>query len=101
MAGAPTGNKNGAKGKQWLDSIRRAISRKANGDLNHGLDQLADKLVAAALAGDQWALMEIGNRFDGKPAQVIAGDPDAPLAFTEIGIRPVEPTSGGSTGQGG
>lgn len=81
MAGAPVGNQNAAKGTLWNDAIRRAVSRKAEGNLNHGLDTLADKLVSAAEKGDQWALIEIGNRFDGRPAQavIVAGDDENPL----------------------
>lgn len=80
--GAPVGNQNGAKGRLWLDAIRRALARKAEGDLSSGIDKLAEKLVAAAESGDQWALLEIGNRLDGKPAQslTVAGDAENPLA---------------------
>jgi hypothetical protein len=40
---------------------------EANGELEAGLDKLADRVVALALSGDKWALEEIGNRLDGKP----------------------------------
>jgi len=74
---APFGNQNGLKGRIWAEALRRAISRKANGDLNHGLDSLADKLVQSALDGEQWAILELGNRLDGKPAQAVSiEDPD-------------------------
>lgn len=91
--GAPVGNKNAAKAKLWAEAIKRALSNSApDGTVTAGLDRLASKLVAAADAGDQWALIEIGNRLDGKPAQVIAGDEEAPLVFKEILIRAVDAT---------
>jgi hypothetical protein len=77
MAGAPLGNKNGAKGRLWADAIKRAVARKYDGNLSHGLDTLAEKLIEAVVAGDLPALKEFGDRLDGKPAQAIVGDADA------------------------
>lgn len=71
--GGQPGNQNAKKAKIWADAVKRAIARKANGDLSSGLDKLADKLVEAADAGEQWAVLELGNRLDGKPAQAIIG----------------------------
>jgi hypothetical protein len=70
----------------------RALARKS-GSVEQGLDAAADKLAALAIdQGDKWALEEIGDRVDGKPAQVIAGDPDEPLrSINEILIRGVDP----------
>lgn len=60
---APVGNTNRTKGKAWFDALRKeCVQRKA-------LDLIAKKVVDAALAGEQWAITEIGNRMDGKPAQ--------------------------------
>lgn len=83
MAGAPEGNTNAAKGRLWHEAIRRAIARKAAGNLNNGLDNLADKLVSAADSGEQWAILEIGNRLDGKPAQAVmlGSDAENPVTF--------------------
>ena len=42
---------------------------------------MADKVVkAAADDGDQWAIMEIANRCDGRPAQSVSvsGEEDGP-----------------------
>jgi len=36
-------------------------------------------LIAKALEGDIAAIKEIGDRLEGKPAQVISGDADNPL----------------------
>ena len=45
------------------------------------MDELAEKLLAAAEAGEGWALKELGDRIEGKPAQgiTLSGDEDAPL----------------------
>lgn len=74
---APLGNQNGKKGRLWEESLKRALARKANGDLNSGLDNVADKVISAAMAGDQWAVLELGNRLDGKPSQTLEATVDA------------------------
>jgi hypothetical protein len=78
--GAPVGNQNAKKGKAWAEAIRRAIREKYDGeDYESKLAQLAKKLVDAADGGDLMALKEIGDRHDGKPAQVLGSDPENPL----------------------
>lgn len=79
MAGAPVGNQNARNAKRWQSAITRALAKISDGQgVEAGLDKLADKLVLAASNGEQWALKEVGERLDGKPAQVIAGDADLP-----------------------
>lgn len=81
-AGAPIGNKNAAKAKRWEGALARALARAAEGQgVEAGLDRVADQVVAAALAGEKEAWQEIGNRFDGKPAQsvTVGGDDENPL----------------------
>lgn len=68
---------NGSEKKPWADAIRRALARRAEGKLAD-INALADRLIDSALAGELPALKELGDRLDGKPAQTIAGDPDAP-----------------------
>ena len=70
MAGAPIGNKNGTKGREWREAIRRALAHK-HGSASNGLLVLAKRLVEAAEDGDLSALREIGDREDGKPQQSI------------------------------
>ena len=79
---APLGNQNAKKAKRWQKALERALARVSNESVDAGLDGVADKLVAAAVAGDQWAIRELGDRIDGKPAQTIAGDPDNPLEIS-------------------
>lgn len=96
---APAGNQNAKKARIWTDAIRRAVARRAGGDLSRGLDNLADEFVEAVAKGDLAAFKEFGDRLDGKPAQaVIGGDEDDPAIKTvsEIIIRAVDgnrPTS--------
>lgn len=87
--GAPVGNQNARKAKDWASAIKRALAKEEGYEA--GLDRLAGKLVKAADAGDQWALIEIGNRLDGKPAQVIAGDDDLPPVKVEGRVKLVRP----------
>ena len=56
----------------------RAVKRRDAGDDDpQWLDKLADKCVELAIAGEGWAMKEIGDRLDGKPAQAIVGDNEA------------------------
>ena len=90
MAGAPLGNQNAAKAKRWQNAITRALARVVEGaGVEAGLDRLADQLVQAAVRGEQWALIEIGNRLDGKPAQAltVAGDEDGGPIKHEAVVR--------------
>lgn len=87
MAGAPVGNQNAKKGRLWADAIKRAVARKYNGDLNHGLDTLAEKLIDAVATGDLPAIKEFGDRMDGKPAQAIVGDDEKPPVQTVTRIE--------------
>lgn len=78
MAGAPIGNQNAARARRWREAILRALARKS-GSVEAGLDAAADKLALLAIDdGDRWALEEIGDRVDGKPAQALIhqGDED-------------------------
>jgi hypothetical protein len=89
---APLGNQNARNAKRWQSAITRALAKVSEGaGVEAGLDKLADKLIAAAVAGEQWALREVGDRLDGKPAQTIGGDPDgAPLKMEGI-LKLVKP----------
>ncbi len=90
--GGQPGNQNAVRAKRWREAILRALARKS-GSVEAGLDAAADKLAALAIDdGDKWALEEIGNRLDGKPAQVIAGDDDLPPVKLEGRIKLVKPS---------
>jgi len=83
--GAPLGNQNAANAKEWRQALRRAMAHKADGDYRKTLDAIAAAVVDKALEGDKDAWREIAEREDGKAAQAIVGDPDAPPVKMEIG----------------
>lgn len=86
--GAPLGNENSAKGKEFRQALRRALARKANAtDYRKGLDEVADALVKAGCAGEQWAVKEIADREDGRPVQAITGEDGGPVV-TRIELVP-------------
>lgn len=88
---APAGNQNAVRAKKWRDAIMRALARKS-GSVDAGLDAAADKLAALAIdEGDKWAMEEIGNRLDGKPAQAIVGDDDHPPVKMEGCLKFIKP----------
>jgi hypothetical protein len=76
---APLGNTNAARGNRWRDAIDRALEKRSRARGIQALDELAERLLAAAEEGEGWALKELGDRFDGKPAQgvIVMGDADA------------------------
>ena len=84
---APKGNNNATKNKPWGDALSRALARQAEGKDN-ALNLIADQVVKAALNGEKWAIEEVGNRMDGKPAQAIVGEPDQPIGFMFGWMKP-------------
>lgn len=77
--GAPLGNQNAVKAKRWYDAIDRALAKRSKAAGIEALDDLAEKLLANAEAGDMSALKELGDRLDGKPAQAITGADGGPI----------------------
>jgi hypothetical protein len=92
---APIGNQNAKKAKRWQDALVKALARYENeeGKIQAGqaLDKIAELVVMKALLGDKDSIAEIGNRLDGKPAQAIVGDDDAPPVRIEGRIKLVKP----------
>lgn len=95
--GAPVGNQNAAKGKRWAAAIERALIRRATGktledagersELIMGLDLAAEQFVEQLFVNkDLGYFKELGDRTDGKPAQTIAGDPEAPLSIQGLTV---------------
>lgn len=79
---APAGNQNAKKPKDFESALRRALARSGE-SVAGGLDTVADKLVAAAGLGEQWAVREVADRLDGKPKQAIdhglSDEPENPI----------------------
>lgn len=68
--GAPKGNNNAGKNKIWSDALRKEVGGAKNADK---LKRIAQKVVDMAEEGNPFAITEIGNRLDGKPAQIVEG----------------------------
>ena len=90
--GGQPGSHNARKTRHWEAALKRILARRNEMDMEKGLDQLAHKVVRMAMAGDQWALKEIGDRIDGKAKQIIGGDEEAPIRM-EGRIKLVKPDS--------
>jgi hypothetical protein len=94
--GAPVGNQNARKAKRWQDALVKALARYENSEAKieagQALDKIAEMVVMQALAGSKDAILEIGNRLDGKPAQVLIGDDDEPPITVRGVIELVRPS---------
>ena len=98
---AAQGNQYAAKAKQWSMAIERAIT--AYPDLPDdadcspyikGLNKAACLFVSKMMdEGSVIFFREFGDRLEGKPAQSLelSGDPDNPIAITEIVRTIVKP----------
>jgi hypothetical protein len=83
--GAPLGNQNGVKAKRWSQAIDRALEKRSKRDGIVALDDLAEKLLTLAEAGDLGALKELGDRIEGKPQmQIVGGGDGGEFEFTKI-----------------
>lgn len=74
-----SGNPSGRpKEKVFTDALRVAVLREDD-EGKVKLHRIAERLVAEAMAGESWAIQQVADRLDGKPAQaIIGGDPDDP-----------------------
>jgi hypothetical protein len=82
MAGAPEGNKNGAKKNRLLtDALRRELTQNPE-----DVRAIARKLIESAKAGEAWAQSLIHERVDGKVPQALIGgeEDDPPIKVTRI-----------------
>lgn len=82
MAGAPIGNRNGAKKNRLLtDALRRELVQNPEDVL-----AIVRKTIECAKNGEQWAQALAYERLDGKVAQAIIGgdEDDPPLRIARI-----------------
>lgn len=72
------GNENSGRRaeKPFRDALRMQL--KEAGEDHKALRIIAAKLIEMAQAGDMQAIKELADRTDGKPAQAIVGDDEAP-----------------------
>jgi hypothetical protein len=91
--GAPAGNQNARKAKRWQEALVKALAQYKSNDVEMGqaLTKIAERVVVDALSGSKDAWQEIGNRLDGKPAQVIIGDEDESPILLKGMIQLVRP----------
>jgi len=66
---------------------------KAAGEDHKKLRGIARKLIACAEKGESWAIREIADRLDGRPAQEITGDADQAPQIEGFTITIVDPPS--------
>ncbi len=74
---APIGNTNSAKPRRFIAALESAIRE----DDGLRLRKCAKAVLDAAANGEAWAVTELANRLDGKPAQQLihSGDSDNPV----------------------
>lgn len=79
--GAPIGNTNAAKHRRFYAALERAIAQ----DDGKRLRSAAEKLLDLASEGEPWAVKELRDTLDGKPAQsvTVGGDSDNPLSVIQ------------------
>ena len=81
MAGAPKGNKNGAKeNRLWGDTLRRVIAQ----DKKDRVRAAIEKMLDLAADGESWACKELADRLDGKAIQQIAGIDGGPIVVETV-----------------
>jgi len=90
--GGQPGNNNATKGKPWRDAINRALKKRSVTGRAAALEEIAEKMLQAAELGEPWAIKELGDRIEGKPAQaIIGGDEDDPAIKVVGEINLVRP----------
>ena len=70
--------------KLWSDALRKAVKERIDDGTERGepkLDRLARVLVDKAIKGDVGAIRELGDRLEGKPAQVVTGEGGGPVTI--------------------
>ncbi len=79
--GAPAGNRNASKDNRlWKETIHRVVTQGGSKRLRAA----AEKLVARAEEGDVRALIELGDRIDGKVPQSITAEVSADLTINIV-----------------
>jgi hypothetical protein len=88
-----SGNPKGPnKTKPFADALHVALAEEDPVTRVRKLRRIADKLVDAALAGEAWAVKEVMDRIDGKPAQTADVNVTADHTHTHV-TEPVSETA--------
>src|SRR6516164_8742487 len=71
QSGNPAGRPIGSSDKQFVEQLRIVLAEVVPNDPagKRKLRRIAEKLVDAALDGQSWAIQQVADRIDGKPAQ--------------------------------
>ena len=92
------GNKNSGRKNEaiFFNALNMALKDHVDGP-DVRLRKVAENLVKAAEDSEQWAIREVADRLDGKPAQTVRGDEDAPLMVNTIERIIVDSSTGSDT----
>lgn len=89
--GGPKGNRNRHNGYIWMRLYREAILRELNKrsdeqDVDY-MQAAAAVLIDKAMEGDMSALIELGNRLDGKPASQVLNASELGKDHNDLSMR--------------
>jgi uncharacterized Rossmann fold enzyme len=84
-SGGQPGNQNAAKAREFRQALKRVMARRF-GTASEGLEKVAEVLLDAVASSEQWAVREVIDRIDGKPAQTIGGDPENPIEVKGLAV---------------
>lgn len=89
-SGGQPGNSNKTKGMECRQALKRVLARRSGKTYKEGLEKVMEKYVDAAENGEPWALKDIIDRLDGKPAQALTlSGPDGGPVQTVLNYNPV------------
>jgi len=96
--GAPEGNKNAANGMECRQALKRALAHKSKKTYRDGLDMVMNEYVEAACDGESWAIRDMIDRLDGKPAQSMQlSGPDGSAMEMKWSVEVIEVTNDDNT----
>ena len=86
--GAPLGNKNATKAKEFERRLRACAEQEDWARLRAGFEKIMDLCAE----GNLWAMQFVRDTLDGKPAQsLVASDADGqPLGITLVAYHPLQ-----------
>lgn len=96
-SGNPGGRR---KEKIFADQLKIVLNEEIDDPENAGqkvkkVRIIANRLVVEAMAGEAWAIQQVMDRMDGKPAQSLMTDPDGSPLIVEIVKRTYEDSAPG------